>query len=246
VARLDPKLLVPLEHRDEASQEDLTLLKSRDALVGLRTALVNMVRGQLKNFGIKPEKCSTESFHKKVIEVMPEALKPALKPIMETLAELTRKIRGYEREIDELAKTRYRSASLLTQVNGVGNLTAVAFMAVLYDPYRFENSRKVGSYLGLRPKQDKSGESDPQLRITKAGNTFLRRLLVGSAHYILGPFGQDCDLRRWGLAMASRGGKIAKRRAVVAVARKLAVLLHRLWVTGEEYQPFYKESGSVE
>jgi transposase len=245
VARLDPKLLEPLEHRDESSQEDLVLLKARDALVGARTALVNMVRGQLKNFGVKPEKYSTESFHKKILEVLPDSLKPALMPVIETIAEHTRRIRRYERDVDELAKKRYPSTSILTQVNGVGTLTAVAFMAVLYEPYRFKKSRKVASYLGLRPKRDESGESNPQLPITKAGNVFMRRLLVGSANYILGPFGKDCDLRRWGLAIASRGGKNARKRAKVAVARKLSVLLHRLWVTGEEYHPFRGERGAM-
>jgi transposase len=74
-------------------------------------------------------------------------------------------------------------------------------------------------------------------RITKTGDEMVRRLLVTSSQFILGPFGKDCDLRRWGLKLAERGGKNAKKRAVAAVARRLAVLLHRLWVTAEEYEP---------
>jgi transposase len=109
----------------------------------------------------------------------------------------------------------------------------------LEDPYRFEKSRSVGAYLGLVPATDRSGDSDPQKRISKEGDEMLRKLLVGSAHYILGPFGSDSDLRRHGQKIASRGGKNAKKRAAVAVARKLSVVLHRLWVTAEVYDPLY-------
>ena len=145
--------------------------------------------------------------------------------------------RRVETRIVRLAAKRYPETGHLRQVSGVGPLTSFSFVLTLEDPERFKNSRAVGPYLGLRPRQSQSGESDPELRITKAGDTDLRRLLVGSAHYILGPFGPDTDLRRWGLALAARGRKNAKKRAVVAVARKLAVLLHRLWVTAEVYEP---------
>jgi transposase len=94
----------------------------------------------------------------------------------------------------------------------------------------------------LVPAKDRSGDSDPQKRISKEGDEMLRKLLVGSAHYVLGPFGSDSDLRRHGEKIASRGGKNAKKRAVVAVARKLSVLLHRLWVTAEVYDPLYNAS----
>lgn len=129
-----------------------------------------------------------------------------------------------------MAEEEYPPTGTLRQVPGVGALTALAYVLTLEDPARFRNSRAVGSYFGLRPRQRDSGDREPQLRITKAGDGFVRRLLVGSAHYILGPFGPDTDLRRWGLALAKRGGRNAKKRAVVAVARKLAVLLHRLWL----------------
>src|ERR1035437_9476712 len=135
------------------------------------------------------------------------------------------------------AQTRYPQTALLTQVSGVWTLTAMAFVLTIEDPQRFARSRDVGCYLGLRPKQQDSGERSPQLRITKAGDSYLRKMLVSCAHYIIGPFGPDTDLRRWGLKLCERGGKNAKKRAVVAVARKLAVLLHRLWVTGEVYEP---------
>jgi transposase len=157
--------------------------------------------------------------------------------VLETIASLTHKIRRYERHIEQLASERYPETCLLRQVSGVGPLTALSFVLTLEDPGRFRRSRSVGAYLGLRQRQSQSGEQDPELRITKAGDHDLRRLLIGSAHYLLGPFGPDTDLRRWGLALAARGKKNAKKRAVVAVARKLAVLLHRLWVTAEVYEP---------
>jgi len=112
-----------------------------------------------------------------------------------------------------------------------------SYVLTLDDPKRFRRSRDVGGFLGLRPKQRDSGQSQPQLRITKEGDPYLRKLLVQGAHYILGWRGPDTDLRRWGLKLAARGGKNAKKRAVVAVARKLAVLLHRIWVSGENYEP---------
>jgi transposase len=126
---------------------------------------------------------------------------------------------------------------IVSQPKGVGVLTGLVFILTLEDKSRFAKSRDAGAFVGLTPKKRKSGDDDPQLRITKAGDEFLRRLLVQSAHYILGPFGEDSDLRRWGLAQCARGGKAAKKRSRVAVARKLAVLMHRLWVTGEIYQP---------
>src|SRR3972149_5259680 len=134
------------------------------------------------------------------------------------------------------------AARLLRQVPGVGPLTAMTFVLVIEDPGRFRKSREVAPYLGLVPRQAQSGERAPQLAITKAGDPLLRRLLVQRAHYILGPFGPDSALRRWGLRLAGAGSSRARRRAIVAVARKLAVLLHRLWVSGEVYQPIAAES----
>jgi len=237
LARVDTKLLHPIQHRGGTAQADRALLRSRNALVECRTKLINHARGIVKSIGGRLPSCSTTCFHKRVREDLPDELKPALSPVLDTLAALTKKIQCLEARIARLAAKRYPETGLLRQVSGVGPLTSFSFVLTLEDPERFKNSRAVGPYLGLRPRQSQSGESDPELRITKAGDTDLRRLLVGSAHYILGPFGPDTDLRRWGLALAARGRKNAKKRAVVAVARKLAVLLHRLWVTAEVYEP---------
>jgi transposase len=126
---------------------------------------------------------------------------------------------------------------LLKQVKGVGDLIALTYVLTLEDPRRFRKSREAGCFVGLQPGRRNSGQSQPQMHISKEGDRYLRTLLVQGAHYILGPFGEDSDLRRWGLKLAQRGGKNAKKRAVVAVARKLAVLLHRLWLGGEVYEP---------
>lgn len=245
LGRLDPELLAPIEHRSENAQVDLALLRSRDALVRARAALVNHVRGLVKSSGTRLPACSTHSFANKVREFIPEALRPALEPVLETLGEMNRRIRAYDKRIEELAAESYPETTALRQVSGVGALTALCFVLTLDTPERFKNGRAVAAYLGLCPRQSDSGESEPQLRITKAGNPMLRSLLVGSAHYIVGPFGPETDLRRWGLELATRGGKNAKKRAVVAVARKLTTLLYSLWCTGEVYEPL-RNCGSRE
>jgi transposase len=239
LARLDPKLLYPLKHRGEDSQAHLAIIRSREALVGCRTQLVNHVRGAVKSFGHRLPKCPARSFHNKVVEHIPEALWPAVEPLLEMIGSLTERIREYDRQLETICQEHYPETELLREVEGVGVLTALTFVLTLEDPYRFAKSRTVGAYLGLVPARDQSGDRDPQKHISKEGDEMLRRLLVGSAHYVLGPFGSDSDLRRHGEKIASRGGKNAKKRAVVAVARKLSVLLHRLWVTGEIYEPLY-------
>jgi transposase len=237
LGRVDTKLLRPIQHRSAASQADRTLLRSRTALVRSRTALVAHVRSSVKSIGGRLPRCSPASFGRRMQREIPAELGEALGPLLELIQGLTERIRAYDRMIRQRCQTSHPETRQLTQVTGVGDLTALAFVLCLEDPRRFPKSRVVGAYLGLRPRQRQSGERDPQLGITKAGDVELRRLLVGSAHYILGPFGPDTDLRRFGLRRVARGGPGAKQRAVVAVARKLAVLLHRLWITGEVYEP---------
>jgi transposase len=240
LARLDPELLAPVRHRSATCQRDLGLLRARAALVRSRTLLVNHLRGAVKAAGGRLPSCSAESLARQAAGAVPESLRPALDPILALLAELSEQIRGYERQLEALAKSRPDSAPL-RQIAGVGTLTSLAFVLTLEDAARFSDSRKVGAYLGLTPGRRQSGERDPQLHISKQGDPFLRQLLVQSAHYVLGPFGPDCDLRRHGLRIAARGGKAAKKRAAVAVARKLAVLMHRLWLTQHDYQPLRSE-----
>jgi transposase len=241
LARVDPELLAGIEHRDEEAQAHLGELRSREALVRTRTRLINHVRGMVKAMGGRVRRCSAESFHRAAHEDLPEALREGLGPILDMLDRVTAQIRAYDRRFERLIQQRYPETARLTQVPGIGPITALCFVLVLQDPHRFPTSRAVGAFVGLAPAQDQSGETDPQLRITRAGNRMLRRLLVQCAHYQLGPFGPDSDLRRWGLERAARGGTIARKKAVVAVARKLAVMMHRLWVSGADYEPLRKE-----
>jgi transposase len=236
LGKADVDLLAPIHHRGVDAQTDLAVPKARDALVRCRTTLVNTCRGLVKSFGERLPKCSAESFHRKTREHVPAILRPALEPLFEALEGIDAAIDQEDRKIAQLAR-KYEDVEVLSQPNGVGVLTALVFLLTLERSDRFQKSRSVGAFVGLRPRKRQSGDEDRQLRITKAGDGFLRRLLVQSANYILGPFGADSDLRRWGAELAKRGGKNARRRAKVAVARKLAVLMHRLWVTGEVYEP---------
>lgn len=232
-----PELLGAVHHRGRQAQADLAMIRARDVLVRTRTRLVQHVRGTLKAFGLRARPCSAAAFHRAAREAVPQDLEPALLPILEHLEELERRIRHLDRKLGEVAVARHPDAARLRQVCGVGPLTSLAFVLTVDDPARFAKSRTVGSWVGLCPKVLASGDQDPELSISKTGSSYLRRLLVQSAQYLLGPFGKDSDLRRFGLRLCERGGKAAKRRAVVAVARRLAVLLHRLWVSGEAYEP---------
>lgn len=237
MGRADVALLSPIRHRGDQAQADLAIAKVRDALVGCRTKLVNQARGLTKSFGFRLPTCDAECFHRKAKESIPSDLAPALLPLFETIEAISLRIAAFDKKIEQLVRTRYPEAEIVAQPTGIGLLTALVFVLTIEDKHRFAKSREVGPYVGLTPRQRQSGKQDPQLHITKAGDPLLRRLLVQSANYILGPLCRsESDLRRWGLELCRRGGKSAKLRARVATARKLAVLMHRLWVTGEDYQ----------
>ena len=236
LGRFDPELLAPIRHRSEASQHDLAVVRARDALVRTRTLLINHVRGAVKACGDALPSCTAAAFHRKAAEHIPGGLRPALLPLVEAIGELTVRIAAAGREVEALCEAHPETAAL-RQVTGVGPITALTFVLTVEDPSRFPKNREVGAYLGLVPRQRESGERAPQLGIAKSGDAGLRRLLVQAAHYILGPFGPDTDLRRWGERYAGTGARNAKKRAVVAVARRLAVLLLALWKTGEVYEP---------
>ena len=241
-ARLDPKILRPIAHRTVAQQEALTLIRARNLIVRLRTAAVNAVRGLAKPCGYRLPASSTLCFAKRCVAVLPPGLAQALGPVLQQIAEMTIKIKQYDRQIQQLGQTEYPETQALLKVHGVGHLTALTFVLTLGSKERFGRSRDVGCYLGLRPRRSQSGDHDPQLGITHAGNAYLRSLLIECSNHILRPHGRDSALRQWGLHLAARGGKQAKSKAVVAVARKLAVLLHHLWSTQQPYMPFYKQA----
>jgi transposase len=235
LGRVDPSLLAPIKHRGQERQQDLMVIRARAALVSARTKLVNSVRGQVKSAGHRVPSCSTARFAK-LGAALPKELSAALRPLMESIGHLTEQIKCYDAKIRKLSEARVEIEPL-QQIAGVGPLVALTYVSTLEDPARFRSARSVGPFLGLTSKKRQSGDSDPHLRISKKGDRYLRSLLVQSAHYILAR-GPDSELKRWGLAMAERGGKNGKKRAVIAVARKLSVLMYRLWVTGADYNPF--------
>lgn len=235
--RAAPHLLQPVEPRSQDVMEARCLLKARDALVRTRTNLVNAARGLVKPFGIRLPKCSTPSFAKKAAPHITDFLQEAVEPLLGTIALLTSKIACLDRKVEDLADKKYPATKRLQEVVGVGPLTALAFVLAVGNAKRFKKSRAVGAYFGLTPGQFESGTKSPQLGITKCGDPFVRRLLINCSQYILGPFGPECDLRTFGEALCKRGARNAKKRAVVAVARKLAVMMHRLLVSDAAYQP---------
>src|SRR5712664_3643126 len=237
LARIDPELLGPVRHRCAQAQLHVTVIRARAELVSARTALVNAARGLVKSYGQRLPKCGTYQVSEKLAEGLSAELREVLVPLLKEIESLNERVKEYDERMEKIAKEVYPEVALLKQVKGVGTQIALTYVLTIEDPYRFPKSREVGCFLGLRPGRRNSGESEPQKGISKEGDRYLRTMMVQGAHYILGPFGEDSDLRRWGLKLAERGGKNAKKRAVVAVARKLAVLLHRLWVCGEVYEP---------
>ena len=238
LARADVQLLAPVEHRTAEQQAELAVIRSRDAIMRARTLLINSARGIAKGFGLRLPKSITTTFGQRALADLPEDLRTALGGLLEQIDALSRQIAAADQQVGELAQ-RHPEVERLTSIPGVGRLTAVTFVLTLGRPERFAHSRDVAGFLGLRPKQRQSGARDPELGISKSGDPYLRKLFVQCAHHVLGHWGPDSALRRWGLAKTD-GGKKATLRAIVAVARKLSVLLHHLWVTGEFYKPFPK------
>jgi transposase len=243
LARFDPELLRPIRHRSEKAQGDLMVIRIRAALLGARTDLVNAARGLAKSLGERLPACAADQMGVDKGKGLSPVLRQVLEPLLGQIESLTGKIKECDVKVEQIARTEYPETELLRQVNGVGPLIALTFVLTVEDPERFAKSRDVGCYVGLRPKRSESGESQPQLRITKEGDAYLRTMLVQGAHCILTPRAPDTDLKRWGQALSARGGKNAKKRAVVAVARKLGILLHKLWVTGEVYEPLRNNQG---
>ena len=238
LARIDPKLLCPVQHRSAQAQADLTVIRARAALVRSRTALVNTARSLAKSYGERLRGCNVRNMNPEKAEALSPELQSALEPLLAEIESLSERIAEYNDRIEALAHESYPQVKLLKQIKGVGSLIALTFLLTLEDPHRFQKSRDVGCYLGLPPGRRNSGQSEPQMHISKEGDPYLRTLLVQGAQHILGPFGIDCDLRRWGLKLAERG-KSGKKRAIIATARKLAVLLHHLWVSGDVYEPLH-------
>ena len=234
---MDPPLLRPVQSRPLSVYEDLALVRQRVSLVRARTQLVNAARGMAKTLGARAPRCSTESFARRAEQGLEGSVRVTLQPLIHGIRDLSTHIAAGEHRIKELCSTRYPHTRRLTQVPGVGPILALSFVLTVGDPTRFRKSREVGPFFGLVPRRDQSGARDPELPITKSGDRLVRWLLVQSAHHILMKSAPDSDLRRWALDHTRLGGQAARHRTIVALARKLAVLLHRLWVTGETYRP---------
>jgi transposase len=243
LARVDPKLLSPIRHRGEEAQADLAVIRARAELVEARTALINCARGLTKPMGERLKQCDADQVKEALGEGFSAAVRTVIGPLLKSVEQLSEQIGEYEKRIEEIAK-RYPEVRLLTQVYGVGTLIALTYVLTLEDAGRFAHSRDVGAFVGLQPKQRESGESRPELGISKTGDRLLRSLLVQGAHCILRKGAPDSDLRAWGMGKMGSGGKRAKRRTIVAAARKLAVLLHHLWATGEVYDPVYNRKAA--
>jgi transposase len=245
LARIDPQLLCPVKHRSAQAQADLTVIRARAGLVRARTSLVNTVRSLAKSYGERLRGCNVRNMNPEKAEGLSPELQRALEPLLAGIESVSERIAEYNERIDKLAQQSYPQVAVLKQIKGVGTLIALTFLLTLEDPHRFRKSRDVGCYLGLQPGRRNSGQSEPQMHISKEGDPYLRTLLVQGAQHILGPFGPDCDLRRWGLKLAMRGGRSGKKRAIIATARKLAVLLHHLWVSGEVYEPLHNRQATA-
>lgn len=248
LGRMDPDLLHPIRHRCEQAQRDLLHIRLRDNLVRQRVDIICGVRFALKSLGISPAKANSRTFAgqtRKLLEASDLALLASVAPSLQVIDMLTEKVRELDRLVEQVCEESYPQTKLLRQITGVGPITSLTYVLTLGDPACFASSRDVGAYLGLVPRRDQSGAIDKQLRISKTGDAYLRSLLVGAAQYILGPFGPDSDLRKHGLELAGRGGRGAKKKAVVAIARKLAVLMHALLTSGGNYQPLRQPSAEA-
>jgi len=243
IAYAKPSLLRPVSLRGAADQRLMRLAKGRDALVRCRTAIVNQVRGFCKAEGVRLRACSPEAFPSLRGDI-PEEAADVSAHLLATIKFLNGKIKRYDRILEKaLGRLRGEDADIVTQIPGVGTVTAAVFLAAIGDAGSFGgDARAAGPFLGLVPKSGQSGDKDPQLRISKEGNSLARRTLVNSASHIMGPFGKDSDLRRHGMRIAARGGKNAKKRARVAVARRLAVTMLAMLRDRSDYRPIAEGS----
>ena len=247
LGQMKPELLSPVQLREDVYQVVRTRLFAREQLVRTRTSLCTFVRSQVKSVGGSlPPGTTTRVFALKIRPLLPKALASVLEPMLRTIQHLSDEIDALDEGIKTESERDFPRTAVLQQVHGVGPLISLAYVATIGAPERFKDSRSVGPYLGLVPRLNQSGASNPALKITKHGDTYMRSLLVSAATRILGPFGADSDLRRFGLKIMERGGQQAKGKARIAVARKLAVLLHRLLLTGEVYEPLRNSDQSTE
>ena len=237
----DPEMLHPVELRGEAYQTMIRYAKARDAAMGARTKFTNMIRGFAKAMGERIEDCEPEKFVELNRSEWPTELRNIVLPLVKVLKETNAAIRRYEKMMRNLAKRPEFKDKVerVQEVYGVGDIIGSVFVAVIGgDVSKFTKARDVGPLLGFTPKQDQSGTVDKQLHATKAGDKLMRRLLVEGANVVLKRNSRDTDLKLRGLRISLRGGKIAKAKAKIAVARGLAVTMTALLMKPDmEYVP---------
>src|SRR5208283_649975 len=178
LARIDPQLLCPVKHRSARAQADLTLIRARAGLVRARTALVNTARGLAKSYGERLRGCNVRNMNPEKAEGLSPELQKALEPLLAGIESLSERICECNERIEDLAQKNYPQVALLKQIKAVGTLIALTYLLTLEDPHRFRKSRDVGCYLGLQPGRRNSGQSEPQMHISKEGDPYLRTLLV--------------------------------------------------------------------
>lgn len=234
----DEQLLSPTYVRPPEHRRAMTQLRVRDQVVRQRSSTIAEIRATVKLEGLRLRRCEAELVHEQEAG-LPEELAMVLAPLFATLRAQDAAVAAYDAQIAETSK-RFPAAALLDEIDGVGPITALAFVVVVGDPARFRHTRDIGAYLGLVPRRDQSGQSDPSRRITKAGCGFLRRLLVQCAQVLCRPVGKDSALRRRTAAMLERRGKAGKRQVVVAVARRLSVVMLSMLKSQQRWQPLHR------
>jgi len=228
--------------KSHSAQHDRALLGARERLVKVRRDLENQVRGLLKVHGLLIGKIATGKYHARVHELLQEipTLAAMILPLLEVRRVVLREYDGLHRQVLALAKES-AACRLLMSCPGIGPVTALAYRAVIDDPGRFAKSSSVGAYLGLTSRRWQSGAVDWSGRISKFGDPMLRHLLYEAANALLSRVKQSCPLKRWGLRLQKRLGA---RKAKVALARRLAVILHRMWSDGSEFN--WAAGGAIE
>ena len=245
LAIADPAMLHPVFLRDEVYQQMLRFHHARNVLLSQRTQTINQIRGFAKSMGYRIECSSTEKFHELGKADWPRELEECAWPLMGVLKAINLKIKAYDKLIARLAE-RPEFKPMVERVRvvyGVGTIGSTVFVAAIGGrPDRFDRVRDIGPYFGMIPKQDQSGDDDKQLHITHAGPEIVRTALVECAGVVMMEKSKDTDLKLKGLRIAMRGGKIARKKAKVAVARGLAVAMLALLQHPErEYVPLSEE-----
>jgi transposase len=219
--------------KDLGSHAIKALLVSRALLVKLKRDLENQIRGLLKNLGLVIGRAKMNVFFVRAVELIEDRpeLAIAVVPLLRAREAVEQQIADLDRKVLRLARKSAQVRRLMT-APGVGAITALCFLATIDDPTRFKRSRSVGAYAGLTTRRYASGETDWTGRISKCGDRMLRSYLYEAANVLLTRVAKWSALKAWGLRLAKRSGL---RKAKVAVARKLAVILHRMWIDGTEF-----------